>query len=76
MTENALAPVTDFLRSHAPFDQMAPAHLEYMAKRLKLGFYARGEVICAPKDGPAKRFFIIKQGRVRGESAQASAESA
>ena len=46
---------------------MAPAHLEYLAKRLKLGFYARGQAVTRPEDGPANRFFIIKQGRVRGE---------
>ncbi len=62
-----LAPILEFLRRHAPFDQMAPAHLEYLAKRLKLGFYARGEAVTRPDDGPANRFFIIKQGRIRGE---------
>lgn len=66
MTETPLAPVIEFLERHAPFDQMAPAHLEFMAKRLKLGFYAKGEVILKPDDGPADRFFIIKQGRVIG----------
>src|SRR5512138_2300651 len=64
----SLNPVIDFLRSHAPFDQMAMTHLEFMAKRLSLSFYARGEVILSPGDGPAKRLYIIKQGRVRGET--------
>lgn len=63
----SLTPIIDFLRRHAPFDQMAMAHLEFMAKRLSLGFYAKGEVILSPSDGPAKRLYIIKQGRVRGE---------
>ncbi|GAB4296948.1 MAG: DUF294 nucleotidyltransferase-like domain-containing protein [Thiohalomonadaceae bacterium] len=62
-----LTPILEFLRRHAPFDQMAPAHLDYLAKRLKLGFYARGEAVTRPEDGPASRFFIIKQGRIRGE---------
>lgn len=66
----SLTPVIEFLRRHEPFEQMAPAHLEYLAKRLKLGFYARNEVIVGPDDGPASRFFVIKQGRVRGESGQ------
>ena len=47
---------------------MEPAHLDFMARRLALGFYAKGEAITAPSDGPARRFFIIKQGRVRGET--------
>jgi len=63
---DSLAPVLDFLRRHAPFDQMAPAHLDYLAKRLKLVFYAQGESVIGPDDGPADRFFIVKQGVIRG----------
>ncbi len=70
MNQSALTPVLDFLSQHAPFQQMAPAHVEFLAKRLQLGFYSRGEVITGPDDGPASRFFIIKQGRIRGESSQ------
>jgi CBS domain-containing protein len=70
MTQDSLAPTIEFLRRHVPFDQMSAAHLEYMSKRLKLGFYAKGEIITGPTDGPATRFFIIKQGRTRGEMEQ------
>src|SRR5690606_36747785 len=69
-TISILAPVLDFLCQHAPFDQMAPEHIEFLAKRLKLGFYAKGTAITEPSHGPAKRFYIIKQGRVRGETEQ------
>jgi len=65
---NALTPVIEFLLRHAPFDRMAPAHLEFLAKHLKLGFYVNGEVITDPSHGAADRFYIIKQGRVRGET--------
>src|SRR5512138_3909317 len=71
--QSSLAPVIDFLRRHAPFDQMAPAHLEFLAKRLKLAFYARDEAVIGPEQGPADRFCIIKQGRVRGETSSAEA---
>ncbi|GAB4507577.1 MAG: DUF294 nucleotidyltransferase-like domain-containing protein [Sulfuricaulis sp.] len=47
---------------------MAPAHLEFLAKHLQLAFYANGEVITEPAAGAAGRFYIIKQGRVRGET--------
>lgn len=67
-TYSVLAPVLDFLRRHAPFDRMAPAHLEFLAKHLRLGFYANGEVIAGPAEGAASHFYIIKQGRVRGET--------
>jgi CBS domain-containing protein len=63
-----LTPVIEFLVRHAPFDRMAAAHLEFLAKRLKLGFYTKGEVLTEPGRGPAQAFYIIKQGRVRGES--------
>ncbi len=66
-THAGLAPVIDFLRRHAPFDRLAPAHLEFLAAHLKLGFYAKGEAISEPGHGPAETFFIIKQGLVRGE---------
>ncbi|MBI3576293.1 MAG: CBS domain-containing protein [Gammaproteobacteria bacterium] len=46
---------------------MADSHLESLARRLRLGFYAKGEAITDPAQGTAGRFFIIKQGRVRGE---------
>lgn len=64
----------NFLRRHAPFDQMALADLEYMIARLSLGFYAKGEVILGPETCPANRFFIVKQGCVRAESPQAGDE--
>jgi len=62
-----LAPVIEFLLRHAPFDVMAPAHLEFLARQSQLAFYAKGETITDPGQGTAERFFIIKQGRVRGE---------
>jgi CBS domain-containing protein len=65
---NVLAPVLQFLRQHAPFDRMGGAHLEFLARHLRLGFYAKDEVITEPAQGVASRFYIIKQGRVRGET--------
>ena len=62
-----LAPVIEFLVRHAPFDRMAGTHLEFLAQRAQLAFYARGETITDPGQGMAERFFIIKQGLVRGE---------
>lgn len=62
-----LAPVIEFLVRHAPFDRMAAAHLEFLAQRAQLAFYARGETITDPGQGMAERFYIIKQGLVRGE---------
>lgn len=74
MSTQPLTPIVDFLRQHAPFDQMAEPHLEYLAKRLRLVFYAKGSVITSPEDGQASSFHIIKQGRIRGETLEGEAK--
>jgi len=66
-THSVLEPVVAVLSRHAPFDRMAPAHLEFLASRIRVVFFARGETITSPDRGPADRLYIIKQGRVRGE---------
>ena len=66
-TQNVLAPTLEFLRQHAPFDRMSGAHIEFLAKHLRLGFYPKGKLVTEPGRGPARTFFIVKQGRVRGE---------
>lgn len=71
MATTPLAPIIEFLKLHAPFDQMTEAHLDYLAKRLVLVFFAKGSVVTTPESGPATSLFIIKQGRVRGESDEA-----
>ena len=68
MEQTGLTQVIDFLRQHAPFDQMDEDHLLYLAKRLRLVFYPRDSVLTTPDDGPSENFYIIKQGRIRGES--------
>lgn len=68
MSLEDLESTLEHLRRHAPFGQMEEAHLERLARRCKLGHYAKGEVILGPEDGVAKRFYIIKAGQVRGEA--------
>ena len=55
------------LKRHAPFDRMEQEHLQWLAERLRVGYYAKGEVILSPEQGVAARFFIIKQGEVKGK---------
>jgi CBS domain-containing protein len=64
---STLAAALDFLGRHAPFDRMAPEQLEFLAKRLKLASYAASDKITGPDDGPASRFYIVKEGLVRRE---------
>lgn len=64
---NVLAPTIEFLSRHAPFDRMAAAHVELLAKHLRLAFYPKGEAVIESARGPVRTLYIIKQGRVRGE---------
>ena len=55
-----------FFTRHAPFDRMERPHLLWMLERMQLAYYAKNEVLASPQQGPATRFFVIKQGLVRG----------
>jgi CBS domain-containing protein len=61
---------------HAPFDRMEVAHVLWMMERMSLGYYAEGEVILTPEQGPVDRFLVIKQGMVHGEQNVAHASEA
>lgn len=56
-----------FLREHSPFSNMDDAHLAHYAEHASLRFYADGDVVLSPDDGPVQRFYVVKQGRIRGE---------
>jgi CBS domain-containing protein len=57
----------DHLCRFAPFDRMEREHLLWLARRISLGYYAKGEVVASPEQGVASRFLVIKQGVVQGE---------
>ena len=59
------------LREHAPFDELEPEALDYLAHRLRLAYHARGELILGPDGGVVDRLRIIKQGAVRGSGGPA-----
>lgn len=65
----------DHLSRHAPFDRMQHEDVLWLASRVRLAYYARGETILSPGQGVAARFFIIKQGVVQGEQGVATAQS-
>ena len=56
-----------FLQRFPPFNQMEHSHLAYLVEQCQLRFYACGESIVKPADGPVEHFYIVKQGRVVGE---------
>ncbi|OOC09641.1 DUF294 nucleotidyltransferase-like domain-containing protein [Thioalkalivibrio halophilus] len=65
---DALDSTREFLSAHAPFDQLEAEALEFLLPRLQTRFYEQGARITDPEAGPAQRFHIIRQGRIRGES--------
>lgn len=60
----------EFLQKHPPFNQMDLAHLSFLVENCQLRFYAEGEKIVSPDDGPVEFFYIVKQGSVHGERRQ------
>ncbi|MCY1351672.1 sugar isomerase, KpsF/GutQ family [compost metagenome] len=68
----------EFLRKFPPFNLMENTHLAYLVEHCQLRFYAEGESIIRPDQGPVQHFYIVKQGRVVGErphSARRGSES-
>ncbi|WP_437881936.1 DUF294 nucleotidyltransferase-like domain-containing protein [Pseudomonas sp. LRF_L74] len=57
----------EFLRKYPPFNQMENSHLAYLVEHCQLRFYAAGESIIKPADGPVQHFYVVKQGQVVGE---------
>ena len=63
-----------FLQSYPPFNLMEPAHLAWLVEHAQVRFFGAGEPILQPQDGPVQRFFIVKQGLIRGERVVADAD--
>ncbi len=66
-TRSLLQATAADLCRHPPFNQMDKAHVLWLAERLELGYYSKGEVIVSPQHGEVRKFFILKQGVVQGE---------
>ncbi len=67
-TANSLILATvEHLSRFVPFDGMAREDLHWLAERLKLAYYGKGEVLLAPAAGAVEKLFIVKQGVVSGE---------
>lgn len=59
--------IMGFLQAHAPFSSMDDDHLAHFAEHATLRFFADGDVVLSPDDGIVRRFYVVKQGRIRGE---------
>jgi len=53
------------LRRYAPFDEMEPEAIGFLAARLRIAYYPRGTSILGPESGEVDRLYLIRQGAVR-----------
>jgi CBS domain-containing protein len=54
-----------FLKAHLPFSRMARKDLEFIAGRVRLGYFPVGTVIVDPANGISEFLYIIQRGHVR-----------
>lgn len=49
-----------------PFSQMAPEHLDLLVVQSTQAYFAPGEQVLAPEDGPPQHLYYLRQGAVTG----------
>ena len=54
------------LQRHAPFAQMAVADVEAFVALAREAYYAPGETVLQPADGPVPRLLFLRSGSVAG----------
>ncbi len=54
------------LQQHAPFSQMAAADVEAFVRLSRQTYYAPGETLLQPGDGPVSRLLFLRRGSVAG----------
>ena len=64
----------EHLSRFAPFDSMQREHLVWLAERIHVTYYSKGETLLGPDAGTVKTFYIIKQGVVNAEQDVARAQ--
>lgn len=50
-----------------PFDEMEAAHVRAFAEASRQAYFAPGEALVRPEDGPARELFFIRRGAVVGK---------
>lgn len=64
--QQMVAGLRDELRRYAPFDRMDEAHVEAFVTGAAQTYYAPGEAILQPQDGPVSRLLFLRRGGVAG----------
>lgn len=55
------------LQRHPPFNEMEPAHVTAFVAASRQAYYAPGEAVVAPENGPVRELFFIRRGAVTGK---------
>ena len=56
--------IAEFLRRHAPFDDVADEAIEELARSAEVEFFAAGATIFRQRDEPRKHVWIVRRGAV------------
>ncbi|MFY8117022.1 MAG: DUF294 nucleotidyltransferase-like domain-containing protein [Roseateles sp.] len=62
--EQLLGQLQAELQQHPPFAQMEAAHVRQFLAQAEQAYYAPGELLLAPEQGPVERLFYIRRGAV------------
>jgi CBS domain-containing protein len=61
-----MAQLAKELTQHPPFDQMLPEHVLRFANQCHQRYFAAGEQVISPADGPARQLLFVRRGAVTG----------
>lgn len=64
-----LAATAEDLRRHVPFSEMDTADIEWMASRLRVGYFPADAIVLDPDTGVPDWFYVVKQGSVEAGGA-------
>ncbi len=57
-----------------PFAQMSAAHVEQCIRSASQAYYAPGETVLCPQDGPVRHLYLVRSGHISGGRVPADAE--
>ncbi|THT99668.1 CBS domain-containing protein [Lampropedia puyangensis] len=66
VTQNVQA-LLAFLRQYPPFDAMAQSHVLELLHSSRLVFFAQGQIVLGPDDGPVAHCYVLRQGAIVGK---------
>ncbi|MGZ8259771.1 MAG: DUF294 nucleotidyltransferase-like domain-containing protein [Caldimonas sp.] len=73
--ESLVAPLAAELMRYAPFSQMDTASVAFFVAGSRQAYFAPGERMLAPADGPAKHLHFLRRGAVSGRWGDGEAEA-